>query len=738
MVVVVPLYKDNFTAFEKRNLANTFRLLKDSYDICILCPKLLRTDFIKNTFGFSPQYLREASVYFSGKNAYSRLMERHDLYDRFSEWDYMLIVQADVWLFNHTSYQIEDFLDKNPVYMGALWHEDYSKTIGMNGVTCGNGGLSLRNTKKIANLLRTSKYKNERLKTVEDQYISYIIYNEKLMTSEDDAFGFSVDNYPDYWLKRFDGKMPMGAHMSKNEWRELWKPYVEHDMKLAGITDTYTDDILEETISEWKDRPEIVVSLTSFGERLKNDAEIVIQNMMRIQSIKPDKIVLSIYKDDEKNLTQKMLDFERTGKLEIIRWEENLRPHLKYYPAMLRYPDSCIVTVDDDIIYSRDMLKNLLTSYRKHPDCISAMRCHKIVRDANGMPRRYNQWVYQCLGDPKPSDDLFATGVGGVLYPPGVFRDKMDTEQMKCFITADDIYLKVLEHALGIKIVTAYNARPKALMNIKSESSKSNRLCDINTIGKTLNDEYLKTCDLRPDTFGKPEAFITYKKEQLQQHNERKVVYTCISGNYDVLDDPRVVTPGWEYICFTDQPIQSKVWEIRPLPDSITSDKTLNQIKRQRIVKIRPWDFIGDCDVCVWVDANLLILGDMDEFVKQHDGDLVTTKHPDRDCIYDEALAIVKYRKDNMTVMQPQIDFYKADGYPAHAGLCETNVIIRRKTDDVQKVMDMWSELLRKHSHRDQMSFNYVIWKLGYKLKMFSAAERNKFFKYRAHRKNKK
>ena len=274
----------------------------------------------------------------------------------------------------------------------------------------------------------------------------------------------------------------------------------------------------------------------------------------------------------------------------------------------------------------------------------------------------------------------------------------MDTEEMKRYITADDIYLKVLEHSLGIMTVTAYKTRPRALMYIKSESSLKNRLCDVNTIGETLNDEYLKNCDLRPETLGKPEAFKTYVKEQ---RNERKVVYTCISGNYDVLDDPSVVTPGWEYICFTDQPIKSKVWDIRPLPEAIVNDKELNQVKRQRIMKIRPWDFIGDCDVCVWVDANLLILGDMDEFVNKHKGGLVTTKHPDRDCIYEEAKAIVKFRKDKMVNMQPQIDLYKADGYPANAGLCETNVIIRRKNDEVQKVMDMWADLLRKYSHRD-------------------------------------
>jgi hypothetical protein len=92
MVVVIPIYKDTFTAFEKRNLSNTFRLLGDRYDICVLCPRLLSGDFVGKTFGFTPMYCREGSIYFSGKNSYSRLMERAELYDRFSQWDYMLLV----------------------------------------------------------------------------------------------------------------------------------------------------------------------------------------------------------------------------------------------------------------------------------------------------------------------------------------------------------------------------------------------------------------------------------------------------------------------------------------------------------------------------------------------------------------------------------------------------------------------------------------------------------------------
>ena len=43
------------------------------------------------------------------------------------------------------------------------------------------------------------------------------------------------------------------------------------------------------------------------------------------------------------------------------------------------------------------------------------------------------------------------------------------------------------------------------------------------------------------------------------------IVYTVITNDYDTLRDPRVVTPGWRYVCFSDQPIESDVWEFHKI-----------------------------------------------------------------------------------------------------------------------------------------------------------------------------
>ena len=39
------------------------------------------------------------------------------------------------------------------------------------------------------------------------------------------------------------------------------------------------------------------------------------------------------------------------------------------------------------------------------------------------------------------------------------------------------------------------------------------------------------------------------------------ICYTCITNKYDNLKDPRVVTPGWKYICYSDEQQKSDIWE---------------------------------------------------------------------------------------------------------------------------------------------------------------------------------
>ena len=126
--------------------------------------------------------------------------------------------------------------------------------------------------------------------------------------------------------------------------------------------------------------------------------------------------------------------------------DKNLKPHLKYFYAMQKYRDYIVVTVDDDIVYPKDMLESLYNSYKKNPMVVSARRVHRIKKDANGKILPYKKWDYECRTVTSPSLELFATGVGGVLYPPDILKiSDENLTDIYNVLTADDIYLKYIE-----------------------------------------------------------------------------------------------------------------------------------------------------------------------------------------------------------------------------------------------------------------------------------------------------
>jgi hypothetical protein len=86
--------------------------------------------------------------------------------------------------------------------------------------------------------------------------------------------------------------------------------------------------------------------------------------------------------------------------------------------------------------------------------------------------------------------------------------------------------------------------------------------------------------------------------------------------------------------------------------------------------------------------------------------------HPKRTCIYSEASAVISLRKDTSENIRPQLDRYKAEGFPANYGLLQSNILIRKHNEpDCIRLMEAWSEEVMNGSHRDQLSFNYCCWK---------------------------
>ena len=186
----------------------------------------------------------------------------------------------------------------------------------------------------------------------------------------------------------------------------------------------------------------------------------------------------------------------------------------------------------------------------------------------------------------------------------------------------------------------------------------------------------------------------------------RRVIYTAIMGNYDQLRTPKVENPGWDHVCFTDNPeLRSDIWDIR-LIDSTEYGHT----RTARWVKICPHLFF-DHDLTIWVDGSFKIRCYLDEFVEQYHNGVFTLMSHGRDCLYDEADCCGRIGKDKKEVIDLQMKGYREQGYPEKNGMVATGMMIRNKREDVAELCRLWWREVRLGSKRDQLSFGYSLWK---------------------------
>jgi hypothetical protein len=198
----------------------------------------------------------------------------------------------------------------------------------------------------------------------------------------------------------------------------------------------------------------VIVSLTSFPDRIKT-LKYVIETILR-QKNKPNRLLLWLSNDQfpekEKSLPNSLLKLKKRG-LEI-RFCDELYSHKKYYYTFLEYPNSIIITLDDDVLYPPDTITKLLECNKKYPDDVSCNRA-RIMNIENNHARSYSSWKMA----PKNSrgNSIVPIGIGGVLYPPYVYDDEIfNKKSIKSLcLKADDLWLKTMTARNGRKSVTS-------------------------------------------------------------------------------------------------------------------------------------------------------------------------------------------------------------------------------------------------------------------------------------------
>lgn len=123
----------------------------------------------------------------------------------------------------------------------------------------------------------------------------------------------------------------------------------------------------------------IYLSLTSIFDK----QSILLQSLKSIitQSVLPDKCFIYLSEEPylldkgfkNKKMNKELLEFINSNKIFEIKWVNNIGPYRKLLFLLKEkwYEDCIILTIDDDVIYNNNLIKDYISDYNIHKCCIS-------------------------------------------------------------------------------------------------------------------------------------------------------------------------------------------------------------------------------------------------------------------------------------------------------------------------------------------------------------------------------
>lgn len=253
VAVVIPYYKAELTKIEKQSFEQCLKILKN-YDKIFALPEGLEIKF--NTPSLKTEWFKRE--FFQNIAGYNKLMLSPGFYERFLEYDYILIYQLDSFVFRD---ELDYWCNKNYDYIGAPWiatktllstllEPFASKSIKKRApifYKVGNGGFSLRKTEtffKISKELKKEiniqlEEKKGEIYCNEDVFWSLKapkFYPDFAIPGYEEAVKFAIDRKPDIALKINNNELPFGCHgIDKPKVVKFWAPIIEKEYQKTNL-----------------------------------------------------------------------------------------------------------------------------------------------------------------------------------------------------------------------------------------------------------------------------------------------------------------------------------------------------------------------------------------------------------------------------------------------------------------------------------------------------------------------
>lgn len=256
-IIVFPVYK-SLNAIERSSFEQAVAMTQ-GYKHVFVAPRSFQFD---SSYGDLSRLdiVRFDDTYFQGIEGYNYLMLSAEFYKAFSDYEYILIHQSDVYLFRPDlaywcskgyDYIGAPWLKPNKIKKGIFYNQFLYKVIGntfpkskkrklyecYNAV--GNGGFSLRKVSTFLDILGMPEA--QRIISIYKEKLQRdSLYNEDIFWSVEtphlkkdfskphwrEALSFAMETYPQFSLGITNGELPFGCHAPLVYEPEFWKKYI--------------------------------------------------------------------------------------------------------------------------------------------------------------------------------------------------------------------------------------------------------------------------------------------------------------------------------------------------------------------------------------------------------------------------------------------------------------------------------------------------------------------------------
>ena len=126
-------------------------------------------------------------------------------------------------------------------------------------------------------------------------------------------------------------------------------------------------------------KEQIIVSLTTWSKRIHNIPKVL--DTIFAQTVPPDFVVLNLAFDEQ--IPPVVVEYIRKHTIVVNRVPDT-KVYKKLIPSLIKYPNDCIISIDDDWLYPQDMISDFMEVHKSYPnnpisgnrEILFNMQCH--------------------------------------------------------------------------------------------------------------------------------------------------------------------------------------------------------------------------------------------------------------------------------------------------------------------------------------------------------------------------